>query len=163
MNILSYPTQKKGFTLIELMAVVLIIGILVAIALPRYARAVHRSEMIESMTTVRTIFDSAVRHKAANSVAPTALDQLDVDLFDATSTTTAVFNSGNFQYNLTAEGVSAQKLPAGSTYTFMMYYPVKQGDGSYQADIICKPDAPEFTWLCKSFGGTALRGGYEIN
>lgn len=153
--------MKKGFTLIELMAVVLIIGILVAAALPGYRRAAEKSEMMEAMTNTRTIFDAAKRYKAVNSSVPTALDQLDVDLFDATSTTTATFTVGNFQYNLEADGVSAKKMP-GTTYTFKMFFPVKASDGSYSEDIVCIPDNASYTWLCKSFGGGALRGGYEI-
>jgi len=48
--------RKKGFTLIELMIVVAIIGVLAAIAIPAYQGYIKKSKI----STVRTNFDAAV-------------------------------------------------------------------------------------------------------
>ena len=47
--------MKQGFTLIELMIVVLIIGILSAIAMPKYTQAIEKSRVSEALTMLNAI------------------------------------------------------------------------------------------------------------
>ncbi|MBZ2189679.1 pilin [Alcanivorax sp. JB21] len=50
---------QKGFTLIELMIVVAIIGILAAIAIPQYQNYIARSQMTTGYSTVRSLVTAA--------------------------------------------------------------------------------------------------------
>ena len=53
MNMLT----KKGFTLIEMLVVVLIIGILAAVALPQYNKAVEKSKASEALLILKSLRD----------------------------------------------------------------------------------------------------------
>lgn len=54
--------QGKGFTLIELMIVVAIIGILAAVAIPAFMKYIRRSKTSEATMNIRKIFDSSVSY-----------------------------------------------------------------------------------------------------
>jgi len=52
----------KGFTLIELMIVVAIIGILAAVAIPAFMKYIQRSKTSEATMNIRKMFDSSVSY-----------------------------------------------------------------------------------------------------
>ena len=63
-------TMQKGFTLIELMIVIAIIGILAAIAIPAYQNYVKKaaySEVISAMTSYKTAVDVCYAEEGALS------------------------------------------------------------------------------------------------
>jgi len=54
--------SNKGFSLIELVVVCVIIGVLTSIALPKYRRTVDRARVGEALTLLRSIYDSCERY-----------------------------------------------------------------------------------------------------
>ena len=74
---LSMLKSKKGFTLIELMIVVAIIGILAAIAIPNFLKFQAKSKMSEAKTNLGAIYTGQISYFGEqNCVREFRFDQL---------------------------------------------------------------------------------------
>jgi prepilin-type N-terminal cleavage/methylation domain-containing protein len=60
--------SQKGFTLIELMIVVVIIGILAALAIPRFMKATTKSKQSEAKQVLKQIYTMQRTYRQANDV-----------------------------------------------------------------------------------------------
>lgn len=72
--------MKKGFTLIEVLVVVLIIGILTSVALPQYQKSVHKARAAQALIDLKAIVDAAQVYYATFNKVPASLDDLDVTI-----------------------------------------------------------------------------------
>ena len=71
-------SNQSGFTLIELMIVVAIIGILAAVAVPAYQDYTKRANVAEGITLVTLVRTAVAEHFVSESVWPTDNDEVGI-------------------------------------------------------------------------------------
>ena len=79
---ISMKQDKKGFTLLELLVVVLIIGILAAIALPQYRFAVTKSRYSAVKNSAKALYEAEQRYFLIHDQYTTNQENLDIEVFN---------------------------------------------------------------------------------
>ena len=126
--------NSKGFTLIEMLVVVLIIGILAGIALPQYKKSVEKAKLSEALINFKTIEGAIDRYLLINGYPEDMVriqDILDVELSGGEWDDNAgepKFLTENFSY----------AADCSSTYCAMAIY---RNHFEYELSLYITPDS----------------------
>ncbi len=113
--------QQQGFTLIELMIVVAIIGILAAIAIPAYQDYTQRAQVSEAMTLASGVKTAIAEFAQTNGAYPDATDLgtlgLDAGAAGKYADLTVTADTGVIEVTMKAAGEVGAAV-AGKVITF---------------------------------------------
>ncbi|NQU77578.1 prepilin-type N-terminal cleavage/methylation domain-containing protein [Candidatus Falkowbacteria bacterium] len=115
---LCFLTKKnKGFTLVELLVVVIIVGILAAVAIPMYQGATDRSKASEAVVALGTIRSALRVYYAEHAVYPVHADTVQVDSLglDLSSDDLLGRYFDNSDYSYTGDATTFMIIATGGT------------------------------------------------
>ena len=97
--------NKNGFTLVELLVVVLIIGVLSAIAIPQYFKVVAKTQTSEALVVLKNIVDAQRRYFILHDNYARNFASLDLSFIDQNGNriTGSEYSTKNFTYTLITE------------------------------------------------------------
>lgn len=134
--------KNKGFTIIELMIAVAIIGVVAAIAIPAYQNYIIRAKVSEALTFASQAKTAVSEYYQSQGTLPTSSTQAGLATSVTGTNVSQVTISGQGLITVTA---SIAGVPTGNSN--IIFTPTVSSSG--------------VTWVCTTGGGTTLDNQYR--
>lgn len=144
----SLPRRLTGFSLVELMVAVAIVGILAAVAYPMYTSFVQRSRRADAIAALTAIVQAQERYRSNRSAYASSFDELNRDVKEVDPAKIAPY------YSFTLVGV-------GEPASFVSGYEAQasaKSDGPQAKDSDCATLSMHFETATLSYLATDKTG-----
>jgi type IV pilus assembly protein PilA len=143
---LNNNKSEKGFTLVELLVVIIIIGILAAIALPNFLSQGAKAKQTEAKQNVGLVNRVQTAYRSENSGFATTFDTLATGTLAGTTTASTT----NYAYTLTPTTDSTSIIASAQDTALKAYSGgtvryVNAQSQSVVSSIVCEANAPGTT------------------
>ncbi len=131
--------MKKGFTLVEILVAVLIMGILVTMAVPQYEKAVEKSRLAEVRTVLKRLYEAKMR----------VLSNMEKETYN---TTTPPFGLENLDFAIACDASTTSNRHQMSCSTKDFVYvinPSGSGNENYVCAVRSKGDYKGVNFIYK--------------
>ncbi|MDR0646620.1 MAG: prepilin-type N-terminal cleavage/methylation domain-containing protein [Elusimicrobiota bacterium] len=143
--------NKKAFTLIEMLVVVVIIGILATIALPQYQKAVEKARAAEALINLKALREAWGRYNLTYGTTATTIAQLaDFDI------KINIDNSSNYYaYSLNPQGaIHAERKPNARHRLIAIMIDFHSNRYKPGIGILCDEKIEDNRGTCTALGAT---------
>jgi type IV pilus assembly protein PilA len=140
---LNRKQSEKGFTLVELLVVIIIIGILAAIALPNFLSQGAKAKQTEAKQNIGLVNRIQTAYRSENSSFATTFDTLATGTLSGSTT----YQSKSYTYTLSA-GQDTSQVTVGTQDSALKRYHggtvrfVNDQSQSVITGLICEADKP---------------------
>ncbi len=146
--------SQNGFTLIEMMIVVAIIGILAAIAIPNYSEYVKKSRRTDGVTAISTVQQAQEKWRANNVSYSENFGTAGLNLVTSGATVTTFPSSENFYDLVVTTGTAT-----GTGYTLVATAKGKQTSDTNCQKLILTVTNGNAVRTSKNAAGTTATSG----